>query len=109
MPRVNSIATTADHEALARRLAASVERGESQLRELESNLIGAMRDHDTIQEDQDALRALVESIRIDVRQAHRALERIADGTYGKCRECGESIAPARLDAMPAAERCARCA
>ena len=109
MSRVNSIASPADLEALARRLTASVERGEAQLRELESNLMGALRDHDTIQEDQDALRALVESIRIDVRQARRALERIAEGTYGKCRECGEAIAPARLDAMPAAERCAQCA
>jgi RNA polymerase-binding transcription factor DksA len=109
MPRVNSIATPAEHEALTRRLTASIERGEAQLRELESNLIGALRDHDTIQEDQDTLRALVESIRIDVRQARRALERIADGTYGTCRECGDAIAPARLDAMPAAERCARCA
>jgi RNA polymerase-binding transcription factor DksA len=108
MPRVNSIASS-DHDALAGRLAASVERGEAQLRELESNLIGALRDHDTIQEDQDALRALVESIRIDVRQARRALDRIAEGTYGRCRECGEAIAPARLEAMPAAERCARCA
>jgi RNA polymerase-binding transcription factor DksA len=100
---------TADYEALARRLTASVERGEAQLRELESSLVGALRDHDTIQEDQDAMRALVESIRIDVRQARRALDRIADGSYGKCRECGEPIAPARLEAMPAAERCARCA
>ena len=108
MSRVNSIVSAAN-EALTRRLASRVERGEAQLRELESNLIGALRDHDTIQEDQNTLRALVESIRLDVRQAQRALERIADGTYGVCRECGDAIAPARLDAMPAAERCARCA
>jgi RNA polymerase-binding transcription factor DksA len=44
-----------------------------------------------------------------VRQARRALDRIAEGKYGRCRECGEAIAPARLEAMPAAERCAGCA
>jgi DnaK suppressor protein len=34
-----------------------------------------------------------------------ALQRIADGTYGKCRECGRSIEPARLEAVPWAEYC----
>jgi RNA polymerase-binding transcription factor DksA len=112
MSRVNSIASSIaapELEAFASRITASIERGEQQLRELESNLIGALRDHDTIQEDQDAMRALVESIRFDVRQARRALDRIAEGTYGKCRECGGPIAIDRLDAMPTAERCARCA
>jgi DnaK suppressor protein len=29
-----------------------------------------------------------------------ALKRIENGTYGKCVECGETIPPARLDAVP---------
>lgn len=108
MSRVNSIATP-DPQVLASRLTASVERGEQQLRELDANLMSALRDHDTIQEDQDALRALVESIRLDVLHARRALARLDDGTYGTCRSCGAAIAPDRLDAIPTAERCARCA
>jgi DnaK suppressor protein len=35
-------------------------------------------------------------------------ERVANGTYGECVECGESIAPARLEVNPAALRCAPC-
>jgi DnaK suppressor protein len=29
-----------------------------------------------------------------------ALQRIKDGTYGICTDCGEEIEPARLDAVP---------
>jgi DnaK suppressor protein len=37
-----------------------------------------------------------------------ALERIADGSYGQCSDCGEPIASARLLAQPAAPRCTAC-
>jgi DnaK suppressor protein len=39
----------------------------------------------------------------------RALEKIDDGTYGRCDTCGETIAPARLEARPWSVRCVRCA
>lgn len=35
-------------------------------------------------------------------------ERLANGTYGECAECGESIPPARLAVNPTARRCAAC-
>ena len=34
-----------------------------------------------------------------------ALQRLDDGTYGKCEVCGEQIGEARLEAMPAARFC----
>jgi DnaK suppressor protein len=37
-----------------------------------------------------------------------ALERLRDGEYGTCQECGEAIAPARLRAMPEVTTCVRC-
>jgi DnaK suppressor protein len=37
-----------------------------------------------------------------------ALERLRDGEYGVCQECGEVIAPARLKAMPEVMTCVRC-
>ena len=37
-----------------------------------------------------------------------ALRRIDDGTYGVCRDCGEAIAPARLDAIPWTRVCIAC-
>jgi RNA polymerase-binding transcription factor DksA len=35
-------------------------------------------------------------------------ERLANGTYGNCIQCGEPIAPARLEVNPTARRCAEC-
>ncbi|MBI3626191.1 MAG: TraR/DksA C4-type zinc finger protein [Candidatus Rokubacteria bacterium] len=37
-----------------------------------------------------------------------ALERLKEGEYGICEECGEAIAPARLKAMPEVTTCVRC-
>jgi DnaK suppressor protein len=37
-----------------------------------------------------------------------ALERLEEGEYGLCVECGEKIAPARLRAMPEVTTCVRC-
>ena len=38
-----------------------------------------------------------------------ALERIGDGQYGKCVECGGPIAKARLNAIPYTPVCIKCA
>jgi DnaK suppressor protein len=37
-----------------------------------------------------------------------ALQRIEEGTYGVCRECGEPIAEARLNAIPWTRKCIAC-
>ncbi len=37
-----------------------------------------------------------------------ALERVADGSYGTCTDCGTDIPAARLQAAPAALRCIGC-
>jgi DnaK suppressor protein len=37
-----------------------------------------------------------------------ALRRIDEGTYGVCRDCGEPIADARLDAIPWTRVCIAC-
>ncbi|OLC11850.1 MAG: hypothetical protein AUH29_18335 [Candidatus Rokubacteria bacterium 13_1_40CM_69_27] len=46
-----------------------------------------------------------------VERVHRlqvALDRLRDGDYGTCVECGEAIAPARLRALPEVQTCVRC-
>ncbi len=42
-------------------------------------------------------------------EVEAAIGRLAAGTYGRCERCGRPIAPARLEAMPAARRCIACA
>jgi DnaK suppressor protein len=45
--------------------------------------------------------ALIEDI-------NRALAKIAEGTYGVCEQCGDSIPKERLRAIPYAALCVRC-
>jgi DnaK suppressor protein len=42
------------------------------------------------------------------RKLGQALERLRAGEYGRCEECEELIAPARLRAMPEVTTCVRC-
>ncbi len=37
-----------------------------------------------------------------------ALDRLSEGAYGVCVECGEQIATARLRALPEVQTCVRC-
>jgi len=41
-------------------------------------------------------------------ETSEALQRIEDGTYGQCINCGEFILPERLEALPAAPLCINC-
>jgi DnaK suppressor protein len=44
----------------------------------------------------------------DLTEVEQALGRIADGSYGKCVDCGNPIPHARLYAYPTATRCVAC-
>ena len=39
----------------------------------------------------------------------RAIQKLADGTYGACDRCGDTIPGDRLEAIPWAALCVRCA
>ena len=41
-------------------------------------------------------------------QIDKAIQKIGEGTYGVCEKCGENISPARLKALPFANKCIRC-
>ena len=41
----------------------------------------------------------------EARQVEIAQQRLADGQYGKCVDCGKDIPAARLEAIPEATRC----
>ena len=53
--------------------------------------------------------ALVNSIKESLGEVEHALEKFDAGTYGACEGCSQPIAPARLEAMPAARVCMNCA
>ena len=60
-------------------------------------------------EGQDALEGIEKTKLEEIRQIKAALQRIADGGYGFCTQCGEPIAAKRLAALPTATRCIACA
>ena len=58
--------------------------------------------------DQDRENALLEAAESQRAQIRAALQRIEDGTYGTCTDCGVQISEARLTVRPEAARCVEC-
>ena len=53
--------------------------------------------------------ALATKLRETLEEVEQALGKFEAGTYGTCDNCGNPIAPARLEAKPAARFCIDCA
>lgn len=51
---------------------------------------------------------LVDSVKTMLDNVDAALERIAEGTYGTCAECGKKIAKARIEFRPESIYCVDC-
>jgi DnaK suppressor protein len=66
---------------------------------------GGISDFDT---QEDIALALVEMKLETLERIDAALERVDAGQYGRCVECGDDIAAARLGALPFAVRCLEC-
>lgn len=52
--------------------------------------------------------AIAQTLRSDVQEIDEALERIRDGQYGICKNCGKSIPKKVLDAAPESLLCEDC-
>ena len=52
--------------------------------------------------------AWTEKINRRVKEIDESLERIKEGTYGICQQCGEDIPEGRLEVRPKAKYCAQC-
>ena len=59
--------------------------------------------------DQEVTFSLLGSDKDTLDQIEAAIQRIEDGSYGRCEECGERIPKTRLNAIPYAAECVRCA
>jgi len=60
-------------------------------------------------EDDEALEGQAALIAGEIASTRRALDRLADGTYGQCASCGGDIGGGRLEARPEAALCIACA
>lgn len=89
-----------------------------QLAELGANEDGQLRDDVSYGEGfADAAAAtaertevigLVDSVKMMLDNIDAALERIAEGTYGTCAECGKKIGQARIEFRPESIYCVNC-
>lgn len=104
------------------RLTAAREDTLAQVEELAENLreitearttVATDDEHDpegqTIAFERAQVAALLQHARARLTDLDVAAERIAAGTYGFCEECGQPIAPERLEARPTARTCIVCA
>ena len=73
-------------------------------------LTGVVDDVETSESDiQDEIEfALIQMKAETLHRINEALERLEEGTYGRCFECGDEIEPRRLRALPFAVRCKDC-
>ena len=69
--------------------------------------IGRLSRMDAIQQQSMAI-ANRRSAEQRLSRVETALRRMEEGEYGDCRECGESIALARLETQPEAPLCVQC-
>jgi DnaK suppressor protein len=59
--------------------------------------------------EQEFTLSLMQSEEGTLEKIEAALERIEDGVYGECEECGVKIPKTRLNAIPYATLCVKCA
>jgi RNA polymerase-binding transcription factor DksA len=59
--------------------------------------------------DQELTLSLLGSERDALEQIEEAIERIEEGSYGRCKTCGAIIRKSRLQAIPYVALCVRCA
>ena len=58
--------------------------------------------------DQDRHTAMMEQMRETLNHIEDALNRLEEGSYGRCSRCGNEISASRLEALPHAQLCIEC-
>ena len=104
--------TETTHASRRAQLTAERERVNGELRALgvdRSSYDEGFADSGQVTAERGEVDALVGSLRETLLDIDAALGKLEAGTYGQCESCGDDIAEARLEAMPAARLCMACA
>jgi RNA polymerase-binding transcription factor DksA len=102
-----------DPQAYEPRLRARLQELKSRLDQIESDLdetpSADFGERATEREGDEVLESLGSAGLTEIRMIEAALKRIEEDEFGYCVNCGRPIAAARLDLVPHAARCAKCA
>ncbi len=96
-------------EARLQELRARHQRLDAHLKNTDRSVPDDSQDRAQFLGNEEVVGALDEDAVEEMGQLQVALARIQQGTYGRCETCGEVIPAARLQAIPAADRCISCA
>lgn len=108
--------TPAELESAKRKLTALRASLDEQVSKIEENVLSPSGDPQGQRADESGDDAAFEreapaldAANATMEQVHDALQRIAEGTYGRCERCAGGIERARLALVPYASACAACA
>lgn len=85
-----------------------VERTEDYGREADSDVSQDPADKASNSYTKELLFSQSTNERNTLRLIEEAINRIAEGSYGECTNCGEAISPKRLEAIPWTPHCINC-
>ncbi|URN04152.1 TraR/DksA family transcriptional regulator [Actinomadura madurae] len=68
----------------------------------------AVLEHPRGPEPDEGAHARRDTLQDALREIDAALTRLADGTYGRCEDCGGTVPEGRLEIIPYARRCVGC-
>ncbi len=94
--------------ALRDELAGEVEELKQESFSLGTDAVQDVADDASVTYNRQVLLNLSEREREQLRMIEQALERIEQGSFGVCEDCGEPIPRARLEAVPWATLCVEC-
>jgi DnaK suppressor protein len=97
-----------EHKRLTDELAMTQDNASSAEERREGSPFGKREEEATETLELEKRLALENRIRQDLAKVEHALDKIKQGTYGLCDNCGKAIDPARMEALPQATLCMDC-
>ena len=98
----------ARHDALRQEVKEQQEQAQANASVLRNEFDKLDADAASASEDADLNLAMMSRDIVEVRDIEAALDRMQQGTYGECIDCGGTISYERLKAYPTAKRCIQC-
>ena len=98
------------HELLSKMLDDALQKGEETIEDMTDSgeVFADPADRATMESDRAFTLRLRDRERRLIKKINDALQRIEDGSYGICEECGEDISVPRLKARPVTKLCIKC-